>query len=219
MRSLLISILFLSFQTVMAQGNLDADKKQIAEMEKALAKKKASLKEKLNAVDQEKFKHLRKRETYFDVGSIITLVLSDRYESGNTTRDRSRQILNINGGWNWGNYELGPILSYDHYDKDNNVEDYLGVGGQFDYNFTENKPGNDLVSFFRLYVQSYTYEDNSSDEDGLITTVGGGVKYFPFGEYLSLIGQVYYRHVDGDFGTSTFTTKGFRTNGSLVVYF
>ncbi|MCB0349546.1 MAG: hypothetical protein KDD38_00070 [Bdellovibrionales bacterium] len=215
MQVLIALLTIISFRLAFAQTNLQPEKEQTLLAEARTPK------------TQNRSDGLRQRDFHIDAGNVINLILGENLKSDSgTNRDRNRQTINLDAGWNWGSFEAGPLIYYDKYDADSYKEESLSLGGQVAYNFIPNQPGNDLVpyTYLKLYHFDYDYDhstnfSSSYTEKGLVYEIGGGVKYFPFGEYLALVASAYYKVNDAEQDSVDYTVNGLRARGSFLIYF
>lgn len=204
----------------------NSELEQIRKQRLELEAKEKSLLEANVSKSEVRVPQLRKRDYYIDAGNFLTLVLSDRFKTDTIDRNRSRQNGALEGGWNFVNFEVGPLFGFENYDASTYKETSTTYGVNAAYNIFPNEPGQDLIPFvnLRLYQTEYEFDHNidpteDSKERAFVYEVGAGARYFPFGEYLALTGMVYYRDADGKFNITDYSSKGVRATGSLYIYF
>lgn len=160
-------------------------------------------------------------------------MLSNVYKpDGGSTRNRHGQNLYFEFGRNFGFFEISPVIHFSSYDYESYKTDSLGYGLSGSYNFIENKIGNNLIPFAQLAVlkdkTSETWPSSSSNNDwtdeSTIFNVGTGIKYFPFGQILSLETVLRYRTTNGKYDETNsikfdYKKTGLNLDFSALIYF
>ena len=214
---------------------IELEKKILAEKEEKLRAEIESEKPQKQVIDQSPVvysKSLQSRDWFVNPTSIITLIFSDKLKYDNSTeRDRNRKIFYLSGGKNFGYFEVAPSIFIDFYDLDTRVAKTTEYGLMSTLNFIENKAGNDMIPYaFLTYLRQNNTEDwdntNTNDNHEQINTynLGGGAKYFPFGQFLALDATLYYRSANGVYSETGFSDQNYKRNGinanlALSVYF
>lgn len=225
-----------------ALAKINADKgaalKRIEEQQKELAEQEARLKAEMaqpavatsTQVTSEltvRAQPMFTRDWFFDAGSALDIYFGNKYKpDGGTERTRDRHAINVEGGRNFGRFEVAPRIFYARFDFESYDGSESSLGLTFTYNIIENQPGTSLVPFVDTGVVSGKYSDNSgangeSDEYTTIT-VATGVKYFPFGELVALKARAYYYVRDGEIDSGSkfdYKTSGLRFDGGFYIYF
>lgn len=215
---------------------LELEKKVLAEKEEKLRAEIESEKPQ-NEIKTETpvvyTKTLQSREWFIDPTSFITLIFSDKlkYDFAGE-RNRNRKITYLYGGRNFGYFEIAPFLYQDIHDLDTRelITTEYGITGVI--NFIENKPGHDLVPFAFL---TYSKQKISENWDSTLTNnnnieqinnfnFGGGVKYFPFGQFLSLDGKLFIRSAKGLYSEDNLPDEDYKRSAmnaklSMSIYF
>lgn len=215
---------------------IELEKKVLAEKEEKLraeieSEKPQETKQVITSTSSEK--KLQSRDWFVEPNSLISLIFSDKlkYDSS-SERNRNRKLIYFYGGRNFGYYEIAPILYHDIYDLDTREIKTTEYGITGVINFIENKPGHDLVPFaFLTYSRQKISEDWDSTSTNKDNTeqinnfnFGGGVKYFPFSQFLSLDGKLYIRTTKGMYSEDGFLDEDYKrsavnANLSMSLYF
>ncbi len=131
--------------------------------------------------------------------------------------------IDIDFGWNYEKYEIGPILGYSSISTGfGGSTSYLTIGGFYDYNFSENKEPVTSLFGFGLKL-TYTNIIPSSSATGLFNTViypNLFWKWWPFGRSTAFKLDVGYDIENGkDSASSSVTTTGVKSTGALLFYY
>jgi hypothetical protein len=105
--------------------------------------------------------------------------------------DEQQSAFAIDGkyGWNSGDYEFGPLLTYNGTTVDGENISSLRVGGFLEYNFlSPNRPGVELVPATGLSFELLNATLDSSSGSGYGLTVYLGGKYFMLSDSLAFTG-------------------------------
>jgi len=158
------------------------------------------------------------------IGGSASVSSSSTDNSGTSTSSTS---LNFSAyyGWNKKQIEYGPRLNMRYLSSSSGSSSSsstsFGFGGFFDYNFSPNVPGKEL-----LYAAGATldYMNSSASGGGSSTStielfVGPAIKWFPLGNSVAIRGDggLNYARASADSKTSTTTT--FLVRAGLQVYF
>lgn len=203
----------------------ESDKqKELAEIRKK--KKELELEERAILSNSKKNKEaksakaeLRGRDYYVDTSSLLFLMFKDVVDrDSGSDSEYTNQSLKLDGGWNFGHFEVGPMVSQRDADFDSFKTRTLALSVKGTYNFIENAPGNNHIPFVELTLSKVEFKRTGvgSFEDNYTSmSLGGGLNYFPFGEILSIKPRVYYLKTDGE----DYVRSGFRFTNDVVVYF
>jgi hypothetical protein len=225
MKLLIVALCLVSAPTFAQKADptqkLESEKKQIADLEQQLQQKKADL----AAKENDNSKGHVGRTWYVDPASFLSLIFHDTYkEEGLPSKTTHREGLYLAGGKNFGWFEVGPSIKFEKYHGVSRTSVFsLGVNAA--YNFIENKNGNDLIPYANLKVlfeKSYDHDSTPTDEHYKTYYLGGGVKYFPLGQILSLSAFLNYRIVDGKIEGSSnykFERNGVVLGTDVAIYF
>ncbi len=93
-------------------------------------------------------------------------------------------------GWNWNEYEFGPIIAFSSQDTGGSGVSSNTLGGYFDYNLDQNVPGQEMVwgGVARLLLGSETSKTSNSKQTESLTTIEAGLqaKFFQFSQVLAI---------------------------------
>ncbi|MCB0350686.1 MAG: hypothetical protein KDD38_05845 [Bdellovibrionales bacterium] len=138
-----------------------------------------------------------------------------------TSTDKTLMTITAEYGWNTGTFEFGPLVTYGSQSVSGVDTSTWSLGGFFEYNFIENKPGELYVPYAGVSV-GY----GSSDLGGGITYSGldygvyGGVKWFPLNDTLAFVPFLRYQSVTRDFdGDNGSTSKDMMLGFGVAKYF
>lgn len=134
----------------------------------------------------------------------------------------SRTSFDVAGryGWNDGMMEYGPIASIAYLSIGGASTRAIGVGGFFDYNLVENKPGVDLVYGAGAQAAIGQSSDSGGESGSLFTLDGGGqLKWFPFGHDTAIRLDAGLRYQRTSVSNITTTTTGLAIAAGLQTYF
>jgi hypothetical protein len=161
------------------------------------------------------------RDWAVDPTSLVNLILQDQYKpDSGPSEDRSGQTIVVSFGRNWGQYEAGPILTYDYFKTDSDKTTTTYYGAYFRYNFIENNPGTMLVPFAKVSYQMGDVKTDSNTTKAKILRIAAGATWFPVNDFVAIDGTLTYsdRQYSPDDG-SDFKYTGLALNGAFVVYF
>ena len=93
-------------------------------------------------------------------------------------------------GWNWNEYEFGPIVAFSSNDTGIQEITSNSLGGYFDYNLDHNVAGQEMVwgGVARAQLGSETRKTGSNKTTKSSTTIEAGVqaKFFQFSQVLAI---------------------------------
>lgn len=136
----------------------------------------------------------------------------------------SVSVFDVSGryGWNRGDMEYGPIAAVRFTGSSGVSTREFQVGGFFDYNLVENTPGTEWVyggaATLNYTLLNDTQGSNTASGSNLALTLGGQLKWFPFGNSVAIRGDAYYGHSSRSLRTDS-TTSGFYLTGGFYIYF
>lgn len=122
-------------------------------------------------------------------------------------------------GWNWNEYEFGPIVAFASEDTGGTGTSSNTFGGYFDYNLNQNVPGQEMVwgGVARLLLGSETNKTSNSKQTESLTTIEAGVqaKFFQFSQVLAIRTELVFqsKKVEDD------DSSGFVLNLGLQHYY
>lgn len=131
--------------------------------------------------------------------------------------------ITLNGkfGWNFGNYELGPLLTYASNQVGSTTISTYKVGGFADYNMISNTPGEAFVYGLGGTASMGQLDGGSGNKRDLMDFfVGPFVKWFPTGSSVGFridVGYIYQKQSGGVGGDATVT--GLASAVGIVAYF
>lgn len=125
-------------------------------------------------------------------------------------------------GWNFENYEVGPLLAYRSVDSDYQAVHYssLMLGGFGDYNFTPNRNG-ETTLFAGTGELSYGNYSPKGGSSGNITAffLGGSMKWFGLTNSTALRADLGYDYKKIVIGSASITSSGFALRAGISTYF
>ena len=149
----------------------------------------------------------------------ISLGLDVNMMSGNKVTD-NKAAFKGRYGWNHRNFEFGPIISVEVYDKGFGTNtDYL-IGGYYDYNYIENKAPRDLIygPTVQLLLGNRTFDSGGSAQ---IThgNLGGFMTWFINGSPVALRTEATYLYRRVNSSASETTLSGASAQMYLMYYY
>lgn len=157
------------------------------------------------------------------LGGGLSLV-SSTYSISTLSATVKHSDLNLSArfGWNFENYELGPIFGYRNVDSDYSSQHFSSFsGGVFgDYNLSPNRPGENTI--FGITGEGIFGSLSPSSGSGGSTMeffVGGFLKWFGITDSTALRADLGYDYLKTSAGTTNNTLQGFVLRGGLATYF
>lgn len=149
---------------------------------------------------------------------------SGTYQTSVLNGSSPHKDLNISArfGWNFGDYEVGPLLSYRNIDSDYSGAHYstLAGGAFFDYNMTPNRSGEThLFGGFVEGVFGTTSATNGASSSAMEFFFGGFFKWFGLGNNMALRGDLGYDYYKATASGVSGTLQGFVIRGTIATYF
>lgn len=101
-------------------------------------------------------------------------------------------------GWNWNEYEFGPIVAFSSTDTGGSGLSSNSLGGYFDYNIDQNVPSQEMVwgGVARILLGSETLKVGSNKCTDSLTTIEVGVqaKFFQFSQVLAIRTELVFQN-------------------------
>ncbi|NUN04356.1 MAG: hypothetical protein HUU57_01225 [Bdellovibrio sp.] len=141
---------------------------------------------------------------------------SDAANSQNETDMR----LDAQYGWNFGTFEIGPVVTYNSDQSGNVTTTSLVFGGFADYNLIPNMPGEVFV--YGLGAQGgFGQSDSGTGQkrDVMLILAGPFAKWFPTGQNFGLRLDLSYMYLKSSGGTTDTTLTGLAFGAEVVTYF
>ena len=146
------------------------------------------------------------------------------YSTTENPGSTSSTLFSVDGryGWNRGDMEYGGLAGVRFFGTSGRSTREFRVGGFFDYNLVENRPGTELVyggsASLSYSMLNDTTGTNTASGSDIGLTLGGQVKWFPFGSNIAIRGDAFYGHSSRSLRTDS-TTGGFYVVGGFYIYF
>lgn len=157
----------------------------------------------------------------FRSGTDTTSVTVNSVTSTTTGSGNDMNLL-ARFGWNNGDTEYGPIVSYRNADSDFQGLHYssIGAGGFFDYNFTPNRL-NETTVFAVTGEGTYgTYSPKTGSGGNTMNFfAGGSVKWFGITSSTAVRADLGYDYTKITVGSSSITSAGFVLRAGIATYF
>ena len=140
--------------------------------------------------------------------------------SGVTTKVESGLLSTaVKFGFNMRRHEWGPETSYLISTVDDEQATTVSLGGFYHYNFTDNKPGAEFVPYVGPSVGLISQDSDNVKRDGLKIGVGGGVRWFPMNDHVTLIGELRFDYSTLTANSAEITSTGFTLAAGIGSYF
>lgn len=121
-------------------------------------------------------------------------------------------------GWNFQQFEVGPIVSF--VSTSGGVKtSSLGFGGFFDYNLQDNSPGREFLSGLLATFQLINQDAGGSKSNGQKMALGAFIKWFPGPDWLCLRTNLKYEMTDEKTSLTATKTTGFTLLAGFASYF
>ncbi len=149
----------------------------------------------------------------------ISLGLDVNLMSGNKVTDNTAAFKG-RYGWNHRNFEFGPLVSVEVYDKGFGTNTDYMIGGYFDYNSIDNKAPRDLIygPTVQLFLGNRSFDSGGSAQ---ITqgNLGGFMTWFINGSPVALRTEATYLYRRVNSSTSETTLSGVTAQMYLMYYY
>lgn len=139
------------------------------------------------------------RRWFVDPSFALALIIGNKYKPDQgQSRNRNGQSIDLAFGYNFSEFEVGPIIRYSNYDYESSTETSMASGLFGDFNFIENKPGVELIPFLRASFVHQKDKDSRNlsgfEDETQYDTYGlsTGVKWFPVGDFFAVKGYLEY---------------------------
>lgn len=123
-------------------------------------------------------------------------------------------------GWNFSNFELGPMMSYSSNDSGDLTTTIFKLGAFADYNIIANIPG-EIFIYGLGGTAAFGQFDNgiTAKQDLLDAFVGPFVKWFPSGSNMGIRFDTGYIYQKQSIANTEVTVTGLSANIDLLAYF
>ncbi len=171
------------------------------------------------------------RKWSVDPTSIVALIFGNKYKPDQgQSRDRNGQTIDVVFGYNFGQFEAGPIIRHSHFDYETSTETSASYGFFGDYNFIENKPGVEIVPFLRASF-AHQLDKDTRNTNGLeeetqydVYSLSAGAKWFPAGDFFAINGYLEYYQNNAIYTEKSspefkYTISGPRLKANFAIYF
>lgn len=140
-----------------------------------------------------------------------------------TVKSKSSDLnMSFRFGWNFKNYEVGPLIFYRNVDSDYQAAHYttMSAGAFADYNFTPNHSGETMIlaATGEVSVGTYSPQGGSSGNAlGLFT--GGSVKWFGLTNTSAVRADLGLNYQKNSISNASIESTGFALRCGISTYF